>query len=479
MHLNPPKLFISYSWTDEDHETWVMKLAEELMSQGIDVILDKWNLLEGNDANAFMESMVTDVSVTKIIMICDRAYVEKSNNRSGGAGTEAQIISPELYKKTTQNKFVAVIKERDEDGKPYVPVYCSSNIHIDLSDSSTYSSNFENLLRWAWGKPLYIKPEIGKPPSFVTDESAIVRMNTTVSHRKAIDHIKNDRLNLVSVTREYLDTVASELEKFRISSRDGNEDEIFLKSIEDFLPYRNELVELFQTIASYLPSLELVEAVHKFFEKLIPFMYPPKYLSFYSKYDSDNFKFIIHELFIYCLGSFIKHEQFDWAAYFINNEYYHPSKDSNQGMNLYIVFRQTVKTLDNRNERLKLNRLSLRADILEKRSRLSSLNFEYTKIADFILYFRSRTSRTKCEWWPVTYIYMTSDSNYDSCFEMFSRSKSIRYFNKMKCLLDVKDRFDLEEKLQHLEKNGTIPQLNWRPLDIRALMAFDSIATVL
>jgi hypothetical protein len=64
-----------------------------------------------------MESMVTDSTVTKVVMICDQKHTTKSNSRSGGAGIEAQIITPELYSKSEQDKFVAVVKERDAEGK--------------------------------------------------------------------------------------------------------------------------------------------------------------------------------------------------------------------------------------------------------------------------------------------------------------------------------------------------------------------------
>ena len=56
--MSTPKLFVSYSWSSPDHESWVVSLAEDLFSQGIEVILDKWDLKPGHDANAFMESMV-------------------------------------------------------------------------------------------------------------------------------------------------------------------------------------------------------------------------------------------------------------------------------------------------------------------------------------------------------------------------------------------------------------------------------------
>ena len=58
-----PKLFISYSWTSPEHEEWVLTLAEELVEAGVDVILDKWDLKEGNDAYAFMEKMVVDPNI--------------------------------------------------------------------------------------------------------------------------------------------------------------------------------------------------------------------------------------------------------------------------------------------------------------------------------------------------------------------------------------------------------------------------------
>ena len=143
-----PKLFVSYSWSSPDHEAWVVKLSTELREMGIDVILDKWDLKEGHDADAFMEKMVVDPGITKVILICDKSYVEKTNSREGGVGTEAQIISPEVYAKTTQDKFVAVVRERDEEGNPYLPVYYKSRIYIDLSDPTTYTDNMEQLVRW-------------------------------------------------------------------------------------------------------------------------------------------------------------------------------------------------------------------------------------------------------------------------------------------------------------------------------------------
>ena len=53
--MSSPKLFISYSWSSPAHVEWVLALATRLCEQGVDVILDKWDLKEGQDTFAFME----------------------------------------------------------------------------------------------------------------------------------------------------------------------------------------------------------------------------------------------------------------------------------------------------------------------------------------------------------------------------------------------------------------------------------------
>jgi hypothetical protein len=169
--MDSPKLFISYSWSNPDHEAWVLQLATELCENGVDVILDKWGLKEGHDAKAFMEKIVSGPAIRKVALVCDKLYAEKTGGRTGGVGTEAQIISGEIYEKEAQDKFVAVVRERDPEGKAYLPVYYKSRIYIDLSDPSEYAKNFERLLRWIHDRPLYEKPAIGDVPAYLTESA--------------------------------------------------------------------------------------------------------------------------------------------------------------------------------------------------------------------------------------------------------------------------------------------------------------------
>jgi len=162
-----PKVFISYSWSNSEK---VIELAERLMANGVEIILDKWDLKEGQDKYAFMEQSVNDTTIDKILIICDKVYTEKANSREGGIGDETIIISPEIYGKMKQEKFIPVIFEKDSNGKPYCPTYIKSRIYIDLSIEDDYEKNYDMLLRNLHNKPLYSKPALGTIPEWLENE---------------------------------------------------------------------------------------------------------------------------------------------------------------------------------------------------------------------------------------------------------------------------------------------------------------------
>ena len=99
-----PKAFISYSWTSESHRDMVRGWADRLLVDGVEIVLDQYDLKEGNDKNAFMEKMVTDPSFSHVLVVCDKSYAEKADARKAGVGTESQIISQEVYSKDVQSK---------------------------------------------------------------------------------------------------------------------------------------------------------------------------------------------------------------------------------------------------------------------------------------------------------------------------------------------------------------------------------------
>ena len=229
-----PKAFVSYSWTSPEHENWVLKFSTELREVGVDVKLDKWDLREGHDAIAFMEQMVTNPEITKVILVCDRKYAEKTDGRVGGVGTEAQIISPAIYVRADQNKFVAVTTEIGPDGKPFLPTYYKGRIYVDLSGDEVYGPNFEKLVRWIYDKPMDVKPALGKAPSFLTEDER-PRLANAALHRRCLDAIRNAKPYAKGAVDEFLDSCIAGLEAFRISTNGENDFDVkVVRYIDDF-----------------------------------------------------------------------------------------------------------------------------------------------------------------------------------------------------------------------------------------------------
>lgn len=129
-NIKNPRVFISYSWTNQAYKKKVLRLAERLMSDGVDVILDKWSMRAGQDMDVFMEHSIRDAD--KVLILCDEGYTLKANERKGGVGKETKIITPEVYGKYDQRKFIPVCMESLQ----YIPTYLKSTWSVDMTDKN-------------------------------------------------------------------------------------------------------------------------------------------------------------------------------------------------------------------------------------------------------------------------------------------------------------------------------------------------------
>lgn len=477
--MEAPKLFVSYSWTSPDHEERVVQLATELRESGVDVILDKWDLREGHDAYAFMEKMVTDPAIKKVALVCDRAYAEKANSRTGGVGVEAQIVSAEIYEKQAQDKFVALVVERDDEGRAHVPAYYTSRIHIDLSEPGSYSENFDRLLRWVFDKPVYEKPILGKPPAFLEEARTTALISTSSRYRRTLDAIRGNKDYAVPSTVEYFRTLADQFETLRLDPTADPFDEEVVRSIETFRPYRNEAIGIFHAIGLFMDTPEMRVAVHRFFEQLIPYLHRPENVSSWRESDFDNYRFLVHELFLYAVACLIRHERFVAAAYLLSTDYYIQERaDYGRGsMVPFQIIRQYTPSLEARNQRMKLNRVSVRADLLKERCAGVGVNFQHLMQADFVLFMRDAIAAEIKEggWWPETLLYVGRVS---SAFEVFARSASAAYFERAKVILGVESKAQLQEKLaEFASRSLRLPRWDFHSIDPNALLGFESIGT--
>ena len=426
----PPNVFISYCWTTPSHEQWVETLARELVALGIHPVFDKWDLREGEDATTYMERMVNDPTINKVILVCDKAYKEKADARHGGAGTEAQIIGPLLYRSLKNTKFCAIIVEKDYDGNGYIPTYYSSRIYIDLSDETDRTMRIEQLTRWIYDKPLHVRPEQGKRPAFLDEDTSGLQLNTSPLGRRALDAIRNHRPFWQSALKNYLEALASGFEKLRLPHQPEYERAV-LESLTNFLPARNQFIDVCNTCARQDFESECGWMIHRFFETLLQYYGPPKTIGTWQDHEADNYKFFIYELFVYAVAAALKEERFVLASALLQQDYFGPAAGfgSQKGMNPFTVFGSHHPEVFNTLNLHGQPKHSYRAHIFHERSSESGFEFRELMQADLLMTLAatSRSQETLCPWWPDTLLYLPMLE----MFPLFARCRSKSYYARV------------------------------------------------
>ena len=153
--------FISYSWDSEEHKTWVESFATTLRQNGVDVVLDRWHLPPGTDMYHFVERSVR--SAQFVLVICTPTYAAKAEDRVGGVGYEATIITTQLARQTEQRKFIPIL--RSGNWTSAVPLWLASRRGLDFSANPYSPSEFHNLLRTLHREEVQA-PTLGPRPPF-------------------------------------------------------------------------------------------------------------------------------------------------------------------------------------------------------------------------------------------------------------------------------------------------------------------------
>lgn len=159
-----PKVFISYSWDSEEHKKWVLDFATKLCKNGIDVILDQWEISSkgGSPIPTFMLNSVS--SSERVLCIMTPNYKLKTDKLDGGVGFEYSILSSELADDLQSTKFIPIL--RKGEAKESTPILLNQRIAYYMRDKDDFEVAFTDLLRDLYNEPKNVKPALGKKPKF-------------------------------------------------------------------------------------------------------------------------------------------------------------------------------------------------------------------------------------------------------------------------------------------------------------------------
>lgn len=447
------KIFISYSWGNKEHQDWIVNLGKRLMTDTVDVVLDRWSLKDGHDVHSFMEEMVKSDDIFRVLIICDKKYTEKADDREGGVGTETQIISPNLYSNEKQEKFIPIVLDRDVNGKPYLPIYLSSRKYIDFSLEEDYEDSYEDLLRNILEAPSIPKPKLGiKPPTYIT-ENKIDLSETNSKIRTIENQIKKNQSFNQKYGTDFLDAFSEKLWNFNLKDapNDLNDyGEVLTETLKSYKPLREDFIKFINLLTTNKTDFAS-EIVIEFFEKKPHYLKPRDKRSSWTDSEFDAFKIIFQELFIYTIAIGLKNKDYEFISellhskYFINDPYRNDKEPSS-----FPFLHDYHRNLENYIKHAYNKITGFGHYIITNLS--DQTNKQVLIFADTLCYCISNLEGTDYydQWFPSTYLYGERSNG----FNFFDKISSRKYFEKVKSIFDVKNENELKEKLIKNKENS-------------------------
>ena len=442
--IEHPKVFISYAWGSEDYRLKVRSFATDLMGNGIDVLLDQWSLKEGNDTYAFMEQSVTDATITNVLILLDPVYEKKANERHGGVGTETQIISPEIYNKVKQEKFLPVVFERGENGEIPKPQYLKTMLHFDLSQEEKYDSEYQRLVKRLYGIEIVEKPELGKKPSWLEEKSMIPTKTRTgyecLKQRKS-DNIKKDEYrNFLSVVKEKIINFSKDELETSVSA-DG-----YIALYADTKLYRDDFLHLLK-YSLYVP--EAYKIIASVMEEICV------EIKYKDGYEGEVMRTLLHEIFIYVVAFYLKNKNSDAVSYILSKTYFVSNHGYNEDQS-FDVFYNHNENLDRAvSKKDGKNYYSGTANYWINNINVEVCNKNEFVFADIFCHNASMFVENYTKewfWFPITYIYDRAEYG-NSLFRQFAiRLKSKEHLQEATKIMGFTDTEVFKRKYIEIER---------------------------
>ncbi|MCY3956236.1 MAG: toll/interleukin-1 receptor domain-containing protein [Nitrospira sp.] len=156
--MSDPKAFMSYSWDDDQHKEWVARLATNLRDDGVEIILDQWHAVPGDQLSEFMERQIRENDY--VLIICTPNYRLKSDGRKGGVGYEGDIMTAEVHNQRNHRKFIPILARGTWEEA--AASWLKGKYYIDLSSPDRYEKNYQDLIATLLGERR-IAPPLRKP----------------------------------------------------------------------------------------------------------------------------------------------------------------------------------------------------------------------------------------------------------------------------------------------------------------------------
>ena len=454
-----PKAYISYSWSSQQHQELVRRWADRLISDGIDVVIDQYDLVPGNDAYSFMERMVTDPTVTHVLVVSDQTYTEKANSRRAGVGVESQIISSEIYERVDQSKFIPIVTAFDGDGNAILPAFMNSLVWIDFSSDEKVNESWESLVRLLFKRPRLSKPKLGTIPHYL--EQSSVGDGSEISLRyeefQAAAKVRNPNLDLLRI--EYVDTCIRLADEMRVREPLSLSDQdLGMKVIDDgrrLVKIRNAFVDWLSLDLALGNENALTSMMMGVLERLLDLKARPEELRSWRDSWFDGHSIFVYETFLYIVATLIRFKSVDLLRSVFEYNYILPLTDrGRENFGRYDRFwgrsealSLVLKSPDERKY------LSPSAELVKRQATRTDLGFLDIVEAELLVFCITLTDDDR--WWYPGTLHYASYSWVSPLFLKATRRADFEFLSRIVGIEDANElRTKVKERFQTVASNG-------------------------
>jgi hypothetical protein len=140
-----PTCFISYAWGVPEHERWVLQLAKDLRNADVDVLLDRWNSLLGDDLGRYID-LITSSDFVVVVGTPELRQKYDTNASDPVVAAEMELINLRLRqpKKYGHTVFPLLVS-----GEAHIsfPPQLQKLVHADFRQTDLY---FRQLFDTIW-----------------------------------------------------------------------------------------------------------------------------------------------------------------------------------------------------------------------------------------------------------------------------------------------------------------------------------------
>lgn len=259
--LEAPKVFLSHA--SEDKERFVLDFAEKLRGRGIDIWLDKWEMLPGDShVDKIFEEGIKNAEA--FIIVLSSVSVEKKWVRE-------ELNAAVIKKIDERTKLIPVIIDDCE-----IPQVLKATLWIKIEDLSNYDSKLDTIVNSILGHtnkpplgslPSYAETIINTIPNLTRIDNLILKYSCEEANNKNSEYIfREDILNIqqkIDINEdefydslEILDSRGYIRADRRVGSKRMNSFQITVRGYEEFAEaYIDNYSSIVKSVVSELVNL--------------------------------------------------------------------------------------------------------------------------------------------------------------------------------------------------------------------------------